>query len=125
MKARDIAHYVIHKIDQGTEPQDVLQSLEVYLEKMNRLDLYPLVLKYTKTLLKEKASKNVVQIVSPYEVESSTAKVIVEKLTHDKVAHVEEVNADMIGGFEAMYKDKKVGINFKNNIETFKKHLTK
>lgn len=124
MKARELAHYVIHKIDQGGELSEILKSLEVYLEKKNRLDLYPLTLRYIKILLTTKASKDAVRIVSPYEIKATTSKAIAQKLTDEKVTHVEEIDESIIGGFEAMYKDKKVGINFKNNIEAFKKHLS-
>lgn len=125
MKAKDLAHFVLHKITEGEDLNDVLKVLEAYLEKVNRPDLYPLVLTYTKTLLSHKASNDSVRIVSPYDIKATTTKTIVEKLTDEKVTHTEEVDVDMIGGFEAEYKDRKVGINFKSNLDAFKKHLTR
>ena len=125
MKARDLAYFVLHKITEGEDLNNVLKKIEAYLEKVNRQDLYPLVLTYTKTLLSQKASKDSVRIVSPYDIQKPSLKLIVEKLTDEKVTHTEEIDADMIGGFEAEYKDRTVGVNFKSNIEAFKKHLSR
>jgi len=123
LKAKDLARFVLYKIDKDGDGDQVLKDLEIYLQKINRTDLYPLILGYTKKLFDQENSKRAVKIVSPYEIKSSVRKGIIEKLTDEKASHREEVLESMIGGFEAEYKGRKVGINIRTNLEALKRHI--
>ncbi|PIR38345.1 MAG: hypothetical protein COV34_01935 [Candidatus Zambryskibacteria bacterium CG10_big_fil_rev_8_21_14_0_10_42_12] len=125
LKAKDLARLVLHKVQSGEDPKEVLVHMESYLEKVNRSDLYLLVLRYTKILYEQNVSRHSAEITSSHDIKSGTVNEIVEKLTDEKVVHRETVDKEMIGGFEAIYKDRKIGINLAKNIEAFKKHLTK
>ena len=125
LKAKDLAQVVLHKIISGEDMDDVLVKMKAYIDHMGRTDLYPHVLSYTKILLEQSAKSDIVRIKSPYEISASATKAIVAKVTDDKkVAHEVEIDK-MIGGFEVEYKDRKIGLNLKTNLDQFKKHLIK
>ena len=126
IKAKDIAHAVFHAVVVKEEKsENVLERIETYLEKIGRIDMYPLVLSYVKILVTQNASRNSVRIESPYKVSASLQKEIIAQLTDEKVSHDADENKDMIGGFEAEYKDRKMGLSMRENILQFKKHLTR
>lgn len=125
LKAKYLARLVLHKIEKGEDGNEILKSVESYLEDVNRSDLYPLVLTYIKTLYTQNTSRDSVEIISSHDIKAGTVKAIVEEFSDEKVTHRETVNKDMIGGFEAVYKDRAIGVNLGKNIEAFKKHLTK